>query len=380
MLNELKKISLIKCPECKNLPIIEISLDNKTNTIKYICHKNKFEDISLEKFKDFLQPIKCKECQKKNGNNICYCGLFCEDDYLYHILISKHKQINIIERIIQFNNNETFKYFCFNCNKKFNENFKIEEHKGHYFFDDNNLIKYFHKLSVFIFENINKMDFKDNTIIEIIFSIFYTSLDYFQKGFYKYYLNLENIFVSIIYYFKDINNNIDNENELNFIIINNSIEDLNKTKRELEEIIEINLNKSCFQNNNKEGEEDYRILLLLPKLFSSTKNIFSRYSSIRYLDLSNFNTNNFENMSYMFHGCSTLTSLNLSNFNTNNVKDMSYMFSECSSLRSINLSSFNTINVEDMNCMFYECPSLKKENVKISEYGKKLLDEDCWEC
>ena len=31
-------------------------------------------------------------------------------------------------------------------------------------------------------------------------------------------------------------------------------------------------------------------------------------------------------MSEMFDGCSSLTSLNLSNFNTNNVTDMSFMF------------------------------------------------------
>ena len=34
-------------------------------------------------------------------------------------------------------------------------------------------------------------------------------------------------------------------------------------------------------------------------------------------------------MSCMFSGCSSLKVLNLINFNTNNVTDMSYMFSEC---------------------------------------------------
>ena len=55
-----------------------------------------------------------------------------------------------------------------------------------------------------------------------------------------------------------------------------------------------------------------------------------------------------------------------------------WMFSECSSLQSINLSSFNTTNVKNMSCMFAECSSLKKENVKISNNGKRILDEDCW--
>ena len=41
-----------------------------------------------------------------------------------------------------------------------------------------------------------------------------------------------------------------------------------------------------------------------------------------------------ENLSRMFFRCSSLTSLNLSNFNTNNAKDMSYMFHYYSSLTS----------------------------------------------
>ena len=36
---------------------------------------------------------------------------------------------------------------------------------------------------------------------------------------------------------------------------------------------------------------------------------------------------NITNMNGMFFKCSSLSSLNLSNFNTNNVTDMSYMFS-----------------------------------------------------
>jgi surface protein len=57
---------------------------------------------------------------------------------------------------------------------------------------------------------------------------------------------------------------------------------------------------------------------------------------------------------------------------------MREMFYGCSSLQSINLSSFNTTNVENMSGMFLGCSSLKKENVKISNNGKRILDEDCW--
>ncbi len=57
-------------------------------------------------------------------------------------------------------------------------------------------------------------------------------------------------------------------------------------------------------------------------------------------------------MSDMFYECSSLTSLDLSNFNTNNVEDMKYMFYNCSSLTSLNLSNFNTNNVTNMEGMF----------------------------
>ena len=42
-------------------------------------------------------------------------------------------------------------------------------------------------------------------------------------------------------------------------------------------------------------------------------------------------------MACMFYGCSSLTNIDLSNFNTNNVTNMSWMFDECSKLRKENV-------------------------------------------
>ena len=39
------------------------------------------------------------------------------------------------------------------------------------------------------------------------------------------------------------------------------------------------------------------------------------------------------------------------------------MFSECSSLKELNLSNFNTKKCEDFSDMFYGCSSLKKLNI-----------------
>ena len=56
-------------------------------------------------------------------------------------------------------------------------------------------------------------------------------------------------------------------------------------------------------------------------------------------------------MSWMFAECSSLKELNLNNFNTNNVIDMRSMFSRCSSLKELNLNNFNTNNVTNMSYM-----------------------------
>ena len=78
-------------------------------------------------------------------------------------------------------------------------------------------------------------------------------------------------------------------------------------------------------------------------------------------------------MRYMFCGCSSLKELNISNFNTNNVTNMQYMFSGCSSLKELNLSNFNTINVTYMGCMFYGCSDQFKNKIR-SEY-KNIKEE-----
>ena len=163
MLN-LKKINSIKCPKCEKTPLIKVNIENNTILIEYKCHQNKFEEISPDKFINFLS-VKCELCQRclPNLDYTCYCGNFCEDDYLYHLLISKHQNIKVDEEKNEFNNeeknefnNEPFKFFCFSCNTIFHENFNIEEHNNHYFIDYNTLINLYNNYSNFISNNINQ--------------------------------------------------------------------------------------------------------------------------------------------------------------------------------------------------------------------------------
>ena len=76
----------------------------------------------------------------------------------------------------------------------------------------------------------------------------------------------------------------------------------------------------------------------------------------------------------MFYLCSSLKELNIYNFNTHNVTDMRCMFYGCSSLKELNLSNFNTYKVTSMHDMFYGCSNelknkIKKQNKSVFVYG-----------
>ena len=112
--------------------------------------------------------------------------------------------------------------------------------------------------------------------------------------------------------------------------------------------------------NSDEGKK----ILSISKWKIDTSNVtnmfsmFSSCSSLKTLDLSNFNTSNVTDIGQMFSSCSSLNTLDLSNFNTSNVTNMGWMFSSCSSLKTLDLSNFNTSNVNDMGQMFHNCTKL----------------------
>ena len=81
-------------------------------------------------------------------------------------------------------------------------------------------------------------------------------------------------------------------------------------------------------------------------------------------------------MDFMFYGCSFLKELNLSNFNTNNVNNMKGMFWGCSALKLLNLNNFNTNNVTDMSYMFGGC--LDELKLKIKSQFKNFKEEAFW--
>ena len=86
--------------------------------------------------------------------------------------------------------------------------------------------------------------------------------------------------------------------------------------------------------------------------------MFAGCKSLTSLDFSGYNAEKVTNMSGMFYGCKSLNRLNLSGFTTENVTNMNDMFAGCESLTQLNLSGFNTEYVTDMGGMFYDCKSL----------------------
>ena len=93
------------------------------------------------------------------------------------------------------------------------------------------------------------------------------------------------------------------------------------------------------------------------------ESMFAYCNNLTKLDLSNFNTQNVEDMQSMFEECSALNELNVSSFNTQNVTNMDWMFHNCKKLTDIDVSRFNTPNVTRMKAMFYNCINITELNL-----------------
>ena len=84
--------------------------------------------------------------------------------------------------------------------------------------------------------------------------------------------------------------------------------------------------------------------------------MFLSCTSLKSIDVSNFNTAKVTGMNYMFYGCSSLQSLDISNFNTKNVTSMNHMFDDCRELKAIYASDkFTTDKVPSSDELFNHC-------------------------
>ena len=86
-----------------------------------------------------------------------------------------------------------------------------------------------------------------------------------------------------------------------------------ENEKEIKEkcIIKINNKIIPFTYYNKFNEEGkYKIEYLFKGVLTKTDYLFSECNSLTNIDLSNFNTQNIKDMSYIFKGCHSLTKIN----------------------------------------------------------------------
>ena len=91
--------------------------------------------------------------------------------------------------------------------------------------------------------------------------------------------------------------------------------------------------------------------------------MFNNCERLASLDVSHFDTSQVTDMSGMFAKCKSLASLDVSHFDTSQVTSMDSMFYKCESLASLDVSHFDTSQVTDMHSMFADCESLASLDV-----------------
>ena len=101
--------------------------------------------------------------------------------------------------------------------------------------------------------------------------------------------------------------------------------------------------------------------------------MFYHCSSLKTLDLSNFNTSTVLDIYKMFSDCTALEYLDLSNFDTYKIERMNSLFSGCSSLKSLDLSGFDTSKVTTMDSMFYNCISLTSLDLSYFDINESYI-------
>ena len=81
----------------------------------------------------------------------------------------------------------------------------------------------------------------------------------------------------------------------------------------------------------------------------------------------NFELNNVEYIYSMFAHCHSLKNISFDIKITNKISSLSSLFSDCYSLTSVNLQNFDTSGVNDYNNMFHNCYNLK--NIDITNFN-----------
>ena len=139
-----------------------------------------------------------------------------------------------------------------------------------------------------------------------------------------------------------------------------------------------------FQSENIEDISslfmDFKNLTMLD--FSNLKTPLIKYAdyllfnciNLKYFYFgNNFISKNLKSITFMFSQCENLISIDLSKIETIYIEDMTYLFSGCKNLIYLDLSNFITKSCVSMSGLFNNCVSLKTlkmENINTSNVEK----------
>jgi surface protein len=109
---------------------------------------------------------------------------------------------------------------------------------------------------------------------------------------------------------------------------------------------------------------------------NSLHGIFSGCHSLTSLDVSNFDTSNVTDMSYVFY-TNNLIELDLSDWDTSNVTNMNHILYSCQNLKTLNISNWNLNNVDNMGWFVNQCNNLNEIIMNDSDYNSvnKIISE-----
>lgn len=129
---------------------------------------------------------------------------------------------------------------------------------------------------------------------------------------------------------------------------------------ELSNLKTLNANDMGFMFANDTNLQELDLSKFQTSNVRYMEKMFYYCSSLKSLDLTSFDTTQLVRMYSMFEGCSNISTINLTNFSTTNVAGLSNIFTNCENLTQINLENFNTKNVRSMSGMFSYCYKLEK--------------------
>ena len=117
---------------------------------------------------------------------------------------------------------------------------------------------------------------------------------------------------------------------------------------------------ACIFNMCNKLKEIKGINNFITNKVESTGRMFQNYHELEQLDLSNWTTCNVIYVESMFIGCTKLKEIKgINTVITNKVQSMKGMFQSCHELEYLDLSNWNTSNVNNIGSMFNQCFELK---------------------